>query len=129
MAELDYVQWVEPTSLAGGSPSTPDLTPVGIKLVMLHHMEVRIPPGHQGVTGLALVDSGSFVIPYSPHSPAWIIGDDDLLEYDYENELGSNVYLATYNTGTYDHSWQVRLIYTPMSAVDAGDVTVTVPGG
>ena len=129
MADIDYVQWVEPTSLAGGSPSAYDLTAVGIELVMLHHMEVRIPPGHQGVTGLALVDSGTFVIPYSAATPSWLIGDDDLLEYDYEKELGSNVALATYNTGTYDHSWQVRLVYTPLSAVDPGDVTVTVPGG
>jgi hypothetical protein len=91
-------------------------------------MEVRIPPGHQGFTGIALVDSAVFIIPYSPAAPAWLIGDDDELEYVYERELGSNVVLATYNTGTFDHAWQVRLIYTPMSAVEVAEPYVISPG-
>src|SRR5271154_6282849 len=82
-----YVQWVEPTSLAGtDSPTAPTLTAVGLSTIMLMHMEVRIPPGHAGETGLALLDSGAYVLPWSPSSPAWLIGDDDLLEYDFRSE-------------------------------------------
>ena len=60
----------------------------------------------------------------------WIVGSADLLEYNYENELGANVVLATYNTGTYNHTWQVRFIYTPMSAVsdETGDIVVIQTG-
>lgn len=117
MTEAEYVKWVEPSCAAGTPAAAYTLTPVDLPLVMLHRLEVRIPPGHQGTTGLALLDSGAFVIPYSDATPSWLVGDDDELSYTYERELGSNVKLATYNTGTFVHAWQVRLIYTPMSAV------------
>ncbi len=117
MADPEYVHWVEPSCPAGTAASAYTLTPAGIATVLLHSIQVRIPPGHQGTTGIALVDSGSFVIPFSGATPAWLVGDDDDLEYPYERELGANVQLATYNTGTFVHAWQVRMVYTPMSAV------------
>ena len=112
-----YVAWADPSCPAGTAVDAYTTTPVGISTVWLWRMEVRIPPGHQGMTGIALVDSGSFVIPYDPGGQAWLIGDDDDLSYDYGRELGANVALATYNTGTFVHAWQVRLVYTPMSAM------------
>lgn len=127
MADPDFVAWVEPSCPAGTAVAAYTLTPAGVATVMLHTMEVRIPPGHQGFTGLALIDSGTFVIPYDAGAPAWIIGDDDLLAYPYERELGANVQIATYNTGTFVHAWQVRLIYTPMSAVDLEPGVITIP--
>ena len=115
MSDPKYVQWVAPECNAGTSVYT--TTDAGIATVILWRMEVRIPPGHQGETGIALIDSGHFVVPYDPEGEAWLIGDDDLLGYDYGRELGSNVKLATYNNGAFNHTWQVRLVYTPMSAV------------
>ena len=126
MADPEYVAWVEPSCLAGTAATAYTTTAVGIERVLLHRMEVRIPAGHQGTTGIALIDSGAFVIPYVGHGPGWLIGDDDELEYAYERELGSNVKLATYNTGTFNHAWQVRLIYTPMSAVGSEAPTIEV---
>ena len=128
MGDPEYVAWVAPTCAAGTAASAYTTTAAGVATVLLHRMEVRIPPGHQGVTGIALVDSGHFVIPYDPSGSAWLIGDDDELEYTYERELGSNVQLATYNTGTYSHTWQVRLIYTPMSAAGLDVAEIVVDG-
>lgn len=83
------------------------------------------------MTGIALVDSGSFVVPYDPGGDAWLIGDDDDLSYDYGRELGDNVQLATYNTGTFTHAWQVRMVYTPMSVagLDVPVITIDPAGG
>ena len=126
MADLDYVKWVDPTCAKGTDASSYTKTDVGIHTVLLHQMEIRIPPGHMGVTGIALWDSGAFMIPHSEADPAWIVGNNDLLTYNYEKELGKNVQLATYNTGVYDHTWQVRFIYTPMSAVSVDDASIEV---
>ena len=126
MADPEYVAWVEPSCAPGTPIAAYTTTVVPIATVMLHRVEIRIPPGHQGTTGIALVDSGSFVIPYAEGAPAWLIGDDDELEYLYERELGRNVKLATYNTGTFTHAWQVRLIYTPMSAVGLDEPMIEV---
>ena len=116
MPDPEYVQWVEPSCAAGTPATAYTTTAAGIATVLLHRLEVRIPPGHQGMTGIALVDSGSFVVPYAAGGTGWLIGDDDDLSYAYGRELGANVQFATYNTGTYQHAWQVRMIYTPMSA-------------
>ncbi len=127
MGDPTYVQWVEPSCPANTAPAAYSITPAGITTVLLHRVEVRIPAGHQGLTGIALVDSGSFVVPYAEASAAWLIGDDDLLEYDYEKEIGANVNLATYNTDTVNaHAWQVRLIYTPMSVVGSEVASIAV---
>ena len=124
---LEYVQWVEPTCPAGTAAANYTTTPVGIATVMLWRMEVRIPAGHQGYTGLALIDSGHFVVPYDEQGAEWLVGDNDLLGYDYGRQLGSNVKIATYNAGTYVHAWQVRLVYTPMSAVGLGASVIEAP--
>ena len=126
MADLNYVYWVAPECNAGTAASAYTTTDVGISTVLLHCMEVRIPPGPNGLTGIALVDSGAFIIPHSDAVPSWIVGNNDLLRYEYEKELGKNVALATYNTGSYNHTWQVRLIYTPMSAVAASEPSIEV---
>jgi hypothetical protein len=122
----EYTYWVSPTCTAGTAATSYTTTAVGINTCMLWRAEFRIPPGHSGFTGIALWDSGAFIIPFANPGPAWLIGDNDLLEYPYGKELGANVKLATYNTGIYNHSWQVRLIYTPMSAlVTEGDVIIS----
>jgi hypothetical protein len=126
--QIEYVCWVAPVCSKNTAQSAYTLTPVSISLCQLWRAEFRIPPGHQGLTGIALWDSGAFIIPYSPSAPAWLVGDDDDLTYPYDKELGANVQLATYNTDdTYDHGWQVRLVYTPMSAIDAGGEPIVVP--
>ena len=125
-----YVEYVD-----NENPECPDNTPstaplsitVPISTVMLWRMEVRIPPGHAGLTGIALFDSGSPVIPWATSGTPWIIGDDDLLEYPYNKELGASITLVYYNTSThYTHGWQVRFIYTPMSLIGTNDEAVIV---
>ena len=125
---VEYTAWAEPSCVAGTAASAYTLTACPINLAWLWRAEFRIPPGHAGLTGIAMVDSGQFIVPFGGQAPAWLIGDDDLLEYPYGKELGSNVAFATYNTDTtYDHGWQVRLIYTPMSALDLDQAVIITP--
>jgi hypothetical protein len=89
---------------------------------------VRIPPGHAGYTGIALVDSGSWLVPYAQPGPAWLIGDDDDLTFPVLQETGMTVQLAYYNTSTdFPHGWQVRVTYTPMSVIEVGSDAIVVP--
>jgi hypothetical protein len=126
---IEYVQWEDPSCPKDTAKASFITSEVSIETVMLWRAEFRIPPGHAGLTGIALLDSSGFILPYDTNGRAWLVGDDDLLEYNYGKELGSNVKLALYNTDdTYEHGWQVRLIYTPMSAVGTeGDGVVVAP--
>lgn len=127
MANEEYVYWVEPSCSANTAETAFTTTNITLATVFLWRMEVRIPPGHAGLTGIALVDGGSFAIPFSNPGRAWLIGDDDLLSYTYENELGKLNQLATFNTDdTYDHGWQVRLVYTPMSAYSPDEASIEI---
>jgi hypothetical protein len=126
--QVEYVCNVAPVSPKNTPASSPTVTDVPINTCLLWRIEVRIPPGHQGLTGLALVDSGVVIVPFESSSEPWLIGDDDDLRYNYDKQLGANVVLWTYNTDdTYQHGWQVRLVYTPSSAIEAGGEPVVSP--
>lgn len=117
-----YVYWLAPTCNAGTPASGYTTTSApGLATTYLWEWQVRIPPGHAGFTGIALIDSNNFILPYSQGAPSWLIGDDDLLPFPYGKQLGSLVTVATYNTGTFNHSWQLRFIYTPMSEMTGGE--------
>jgi hypothetical protein len=125
----EYTAWAAPTcpeNTAATAYQTLSL-PV-LDLTFLWEVNFRIPPGHAGYTGIALIDSGQFILPYSAAGPAWFIGDDDDLTFPYGKQLGATVELAYYNTSTdYSHGWQVRLVYTPMSALvtsGSGEITI-----
>ena len=126
--QTEYTAWVAPSCAPNTAATAYLTTAVNLAYCWLWRAEFRIPPGHAGVTGIALQDSGTWIIPYEGSTPAWLIGDDDLLEYPYGKELGANVVLAYYNTSTlYTHGWQVRLIYTPMSALDNDQAVIVTP--
>ena len=128
MADVRYVAWVAPESSSGTPASAPNATDVPIGTAWLWEVNVRIPPGHAGLTGIAMVDSNQFIVPYALAGQAWLIGDDDNLTFDVAQEIGSNVTLLTYNTDTvYDHGWQVRLVYTPMTLKGASDQVIVTP--
>jgi hypothetical protein len=128
MAEVRYTAWVAPTCPANTAESAFTLTDVPVETAWVWTVNVRIPPGHAGLTGIALVDSAQFILPYGGINPAWLIGDDDDLEFPYGDQVGSNVVLATYNTDdTYDHGWQVRLVYTPMTLKGSDEAVIVTP--
>lgn len=124
----EYVAWLAPTCVDNTAATAYLTTPVPtLATTFLWSWNVRIPPGHAGVTGIALIDSGSFIIPYANPGPAWLIGDDDNLTFPYGKQLGSNVKVGYYNTSTqYTHGWQLRFVFTPMSDLsETADVIVT----
>jgi hypothetical protein len=127
---VEYTLQVVPSAPSGTTVDAPTSTPVNLPAFSwLWRVEVRIPAGHQGVTGLALVDGTQFIVPFANPGPAWLIGDDDLLEYPYDKEVGSSVVMLAYNNGSFDHAWQVRLIYTPIAVKDEGGAVIVTPGG
>jgi hypothetical protein len=128
MAEvLELTAVVAPSAPAGTGPSAPVVTAVPVSLAYVHRVEVRIPPGHAGTTGLALVDGAQAIVPFGTAGEAWLVGDDDLLAYPLGREVGTSVVLWAYNEGTFVHGWQVRITYTPMSALGLGDQVIVTP--
>jgi hypothetical protein len=126
---VEYTAWLAPTCV-DNTAATAYLTTAVPQLAttMLWSWNIRIPPGHAGVTGIALMDSGSFILPLGAPGAAWFIGDDDDLTFPYQKQVGSNVVVAYYNTSTqYTHGWQLRWVYTPMSALVTESPPIVTP--
>jgi hypothetical protein len=105
-----------------GTPvASPEYLDPGLGSVVLHSVEVRIPVGHAGTTGLQLTSAGSTLIPYQGGSP-WLQGDDQDLTFNLEIETGESLRFSGYNQGNWSHSWYLSLIYTPVSLLQP-DIT------
>lgn len=116
---------VKPSCPAGTPQASPTSTDTGLPDCVLWQMEVVIPAGHQGYTGLQLYSSGAPIVPGAASSYPWFTGDDEHPTYPYSWEVQAGSVLRTFNTGTYDHTWQVRLLYTPVAAKGSGAAIVT----
>ena len=126
--EPRYTAQLAPVSPTNTPATAPTVTDINLNVVTLWEMNIRIPPGHAGYTGIALVDSNQFVLPYALSGAAWLVGDDDDLTFPYGKELGANAALWSYNTSTdYQHGWQVRLVYSPIVVVEEEPPVIVTP--
>ena len=126
---VEYTAWLAPSCVDNTAAASYLTTAVPVlATTFLWSWNIRIPPGHAGVTGIALLDSGQFILPYANPGPAWLIGNDDDLTFPYLKELGSSVKVAYYNTSTlYTHGWQLRFVYTPMTDLTTNSDVIVTP--
>lgn len=76
--------------------------------IWIDSIEVQIPSGHNGLTGLYVADSGTPILPYS-QTPVFLIATDRTLEYDVGNEFGATLTIVTYNQDVFPHTHYVRI--------------------
>jgi hypothetical protein len=83
---------------AGTPIATPQLTNMTLRAGAVRHVRVRM-------VGWQLASAGSPFLPYSSlSSPQWIVGDNEIIEWDVEGLISSGAWqLRAYNTGVYDH--------------------------
>jgi hypothetical protein len=108
-------------TVAGVNPATrtqvTQSTPVILGDVMLHTWIVRIPNGHAGQTGIALQQNGVTICPFNDAVSQFVVGNDSLLEFPIETEVGNGLVLAQYNNDLNPHTHYCQFSYTPISAV------------
>lgn len=103
----------EITTPAGTAVAAPQVTNVNLGPAHVYEVEIRIPPGHAGFTGIAMIVAGSVIIPYST-SLDYIVGNDDDLYFKIGMDLGGAFVLQTYNTDVLNHTHYVRIAYQPL---------------
>jgi hypothetical protein len=82
--------------------------------VMLHRIDVRIPPGHNGATGLQIQFNGVVVVPWESDDE-WLVSNDESFSFPIETEVDTLLQLWGFNTGNYDHRFYCRFFYTPIT--------------
>lgn len=105
-----------PPSTAIAAPTSTDMEFQPAEVVGI---EIDIPDGHSGLTGLAIAYGHQPVLPYSPG--AWIIGNDDKIEWALHNLTDSGTFQAiTYNLDIFPHSFYVRFLVDDYNAAQDG---------
>jgi hypothetical protein len=110
----DRVEVATVTVPAGTAPDTPISTDVSFPPGTVTGIEVVIPDGHAGLTGLALGQAGSAVIPATPG--AFLISNDEKITWDISGALNNGDWQAIcYNRDGYDHTFYLRFLITEIS--------------
>ena len=92
---------------------------------VVREIEIVIPAGHAGVTGLAIANAHQIVIPNK--GSVWIIGDDEVIRWPMDGYLNSGSWSAfTYNTDFANaHTWYFRFLIDEIR--DTLNATVPTP--
>ncbi|MDE2469327.1 MAG: hypothetical protein KGL35_11435 [Bradyrhizobium sp.] len=101
------VEWVTVTCPAGTLASAPIEVQTPIAQGYVLRVEVDIPDGHMGLTGIYLAVAGGRAVPMTDAS--WLIGNDRTFTWDLVAQLDSGAWSAfVYNTDLFSHSWFIR---------------------
>ncbi|MGH3571176.1 MAG: hypothetical protein ACRDUW_05005 [Pseudonocardiaceae bacterium] len=105
------------TTAATTFPDTsPQTTDPALGDVWMYKIELRIPSGHAGLTGIAITYAGVTIVPWSANL-AWILGDNDYLTFDVNDEVGQSLRVVTYNDDVISHTHHLRFVCVPISQV------------
>jgi hypothetical protein len=103
---------------AGTLASAPLSVPFVTEDNVIVSIEIEVPPGHNGLTGIRVMKGDVQLIPWGANS--WITANDYVHTFPVNDYVPtSDVKVQAYNTGTYPHNFFLRMtmtLYTPPSA-------------
>lgn len=103
------------TCAAGTLQAAPTETDLTFAPGIVREVEIVIPDGHQGETGLGLAVAHQVIIPATGNN--WLVGNDEVVRWPLSNYPDTGAWSAfTYNSDpTYDHSWYLRFLIDELS--------------
>lgn len=94
---------------AGTLESAPAIFNLAFGTGILEEIQIIIPSGHVGLTGIALYLVNDRVIPETPNT--WIKGNDEVVSFDLELYPDTGSWRArAFNTDVFDHTFYLRLM-------------------
>lgn len=93
---------------AATTSSAPQKTTIDLGDVYIIEAELRVPQGHNGLTGIALVYDGQGLFPWAT-PVAYIVGNAETIKHEIGFPVGHAAQFWAYNTGAYQHSFYWRL--------------------
>lgn len=95
----------------GTLPSNPQVTPWVTEDNVIVSIELEVPPGHNGLTGIRIAKGGNQILPFS--AGTWIIANDYVHTYELRDQLPtSDMAIQAYNQGAYTHTFYLRMSVT-----------------
>lgn len=95
------------TVSAGVLQAAPVTAPFTTEDTYLVDIEIIIPPGHAGFTGIRINQSGTQILPWGVNK--WLSGNDYSRIFDVNTGIGAkSISITAYNEDVFVHSWIVR---------------------
>lgn len=92
---------------SGTTIAAPQTTVLDVGAGVLEEVELQIPAGHVGVTGLRLLLAGQQVLPWDD-ATSWIVGDNFHRIFTMGVQIDRGFTAQTYNVGNYPHTHYLR---------------------
>lgn len=95
------------TASLGTAQASPQTTSWDLGAVIIEELQVMIPRGHSGLTGIHVDYQGVALVPFA--TPAtFLVASDETITVPMGLEIGAPLSVVTYNTDTFDHSFYLR---------------------
>lgn len=103
---------------AGTPAAAPLVSPVVLEDAQLESVRIVIPPGHFGLTGLAVLWGGIQIVPFGQGTS--IVANDEIIDYAWDDEITANgLALSGFNTDVFPHSFYLRWVITDLPATSS----------
>jgi hypothetical protein len=108
-----------------GTPGGPQTFTLTMERGRWLGVEIVVPPGHGGQTGIALMQSGAQMLPYDDGD--YFVADDDVLSFALDGLGESGLWAAlVYNLDDFAHAFYLRFAAAHLDLDAAGALPATV---
>lgn len=125
MTQGTYVYPCNTTCPPGTPIATPQVFLPKLPDIWIDSIDLRIPAGHRGLTGIYIANNGTAIMPYAS-PPSFIVGDDDHYQFDVGVEVATQFQIVTYNLDVFAHQFLLKVSGRPMVTTQTGLQTATV---
>jgi hypothetical protein len=118
----DRVEWFDVTVGSGTALASAVETATAFDPGVVERIELTIPDGHAGLTGLQFMIAHQQIIPFTPGS--FIVGNDRVISWDTTNFLDNGAWsVLCYNTDVFDHTFHVTYLVNETSLSETATAT------
>ncbi|MGH7238945.1 MAG: hypothetical protein ACREHG_02645 [Candidatus Saccharimonadales bacterium] len=122
---MDRLYETQVTCPAGTTSDTPFTAQFALEDATLISVEIVIPSGHAGLTGIRITRAGTPILPYSRGS--FIVSNDEKLLVPFNGEMtATGLTVETFNSDIYDHTFYLRAVIQDL-IVASGPNAVPAP--
>jgi hypothetical protein len=128
---LERLYEIDVSVPAGTLSTAPATFPLPLEESTLKKIEITIPSGHNGLTGIRVTWSGQQIIPWGNNS--FLVANGQVIAVDFDDYMtAKGVVISAYNTDVYVHKFYVRatisdLPSTPQLVRQTGPGKAIVP--
>lgn len=110
---------------AGNGSAALTTTSWDLGAVIVEHLEVMIPRGHAGLTGVRIAYQGVTLLPWG-EPPVYIVANDETIGVPVDLEIGAPLSVVAYNLDVFAHTFYWRAVVNVYLTGDEQQVPPTL---